>query len=231
MKTKFLFLLALSILISTCDVVERHTFRSYILEYYDYSEFVLEVGDSDDIFITDFGKKTWLGGWKSKGREKVIYDSLCTLHNDMSYKTRREYIAVPNWGDSFKGDILSIDVISNADFDEQHPALSPLNDIIQLQSISPYPYIISGYKATYNWGYDEPTRYGRLFRCGLEDNPCYHPIDKKLSEITPSDLILVGPAFLIFEKHPTLAQAHDLTVTIRLSDGRIFSPTITKVFE
>jgi hypothetical protein len=165
-------------------------------------------------------------------RKKVIYDSLCVLHNDMSYNTERDYIEIPHWRDGFKGDIVSIDVVSNADFDEQHPTYSSLNDVILLLSASLYPYIMSGYKDTYEWEPDEYLRYSEpLMRRGSNEDLYFHPINKTLSEVTSSDLILVNSALRVFEKQPDVAQEHELTVTIRMSDGRVFSPTVMKMFE
>lgn len=235
MKHIFL-LLVLPILISGCDVVQYHKFRSYITTYYDNQEFVLNVTDNGNIHIEGIGGG-WLCGWESEGREKVIYDSLCVLHNDMSYNKKRDYIVSTNWGYSFKGDIASIDVVSNADFDEQHPANASLNDVMRMLSVSLYPYILSGYKNTFNWEHDLP----ESFRCEkylsehvpyMGDAECYHPIDKRLTELTKSDLILVDfYTFLVFEKQPDMMKEHKLTITIRLSDGRVFSPTVTKIFE
>jgi hypothetical protein len=36
---------------------------------------------------------------------------------------------------------------------------------------------------------------------------------------------------LIFEKEPELGKKHELTVTINVNDGKVFTPEITKVFE
>jgi hypothetical protein len=70
----------------------------------------------------------------------------------------------------------------------------------------------------------------------------YYPIDKTLANLTENDLELsLIPidgdievntlCYLVFEKTPTLSQTHELTVRIQLSDGRVFSPTITKTWE
>jgi hypothetical protein len=112
----------------------------------------------------------WFCGWDSKGREKVIYDSLCVLHSDMNYNKKRDYIAGPNWGQIFKGDIISIDVESNVVFDEQHPANTSLNDVIRVLSVSLYPYILSGYANTFDWERNLP----ESFHC-----------EKNLSEYVP----------------------------------------------
>jgi hypothetical protein len=229
-----LFLLVLITTVSSCDVVQRHKFRSYITSYYDYQQIVLKISDSGNIAFV--GSGAWLCGWDSKGREKVIYDSLCVLHNDMSYNKKRSYIAGPDWGYNFKGDIISIDVVSNADFDAQHPANSSLNDVIRFLSISLYPYIISGYKNTFDWERNLPENFRceESLRNQHDEASCYHPIDKKLSELTREDLILVDVnryVFLAFERQPDMSKEHELTVTLKISDGRTFTPSIKKVFE
>jgi hypothetical protein len=137
MKPGIFFFFALTLLLSGCDVRYTHKFQSYILYYNDYQDFILEICDSGGITIAGFGGKE-VANWESKRRKKVIYDSLCVLHNDMRYNTKRDFIASPGWGDCFKSDIVSIDVVSNTDFDEQHPAYSSLNDIIRLLSVSLY---------------------------------------------------------------------------------------------
>jgi hypothetical protein len=205
------------------------------MSYYDYQEFGLNLSDSGNIIIEGL-EANWMCDWKSKGREKVIYDSLCVLHNDMSYNKKRNYIAGPDWGLNYKGDIQSIDVVSNADFDIQHPANSSLNDIIRFISVSLYPYILSGYKDTYDWEHNLP----ESFHCekqlreqaNYNEAVCYHPVNKKLSELTSLDLILVDlKTFLVFEKQPDIVKEHELTVTIQLSDSKVFTPKITKIFK
>ncbi|MDR1610500.1 MAG: hypothetical protein LBS08_03200 [Candidatus Symbiothrix sp.] len=235
MKKRALFLVGLAILVAGCDVVQTRKFRSYITGYYNYAGIALKISGSGNIALEGSGR-VWLCGWDSKGKEKVIYDSLCVLHNDMSYNKKRDYIAVPDWGFSFKGDIVSIDVVSNADFDAQHPANSSLNDIIRFLSVSLYPYIISGYKNTFDWERDLPESFQceKSLRQQVNQNEasCYHPIDKKLSELTSEDLILVDwNSFLVFEQQPDLSKEHELKVTVKMSDGRTFTPSIKKIFE
>jgi len=67
------------------------------------------------------------------------------------------------------------------------------------------------------------------------------PIDKRLSETTPADFVLMQlfkhckdwllMAVLCFEEQPSLSKQHTFTLTITLSDGRVFSPTVSLVFE
>lgn len=240
MKPLFVSILILFLFLSGCDVIQHHKFRSYITSYYDCAELTLMITDDGNIVIT--GHSTiGIGSWDSKGREKQIYDSLCTLHNDMTYNKERSYIGYPDFGNSYKGDIVSVDVVSNADFNELYPANSSLNDIVRFLSRSIYPYILSGYKDTFDWDKDFPENFrvekGLSFG-NMDENPCYHPVDKRLSELTPSDLVLANTGyfnvqlgFLVFEQQPNVNKKHELTVTIKLSDGRVFTPKVAKIFK
>jgi hypothetical protein len=229
------------LLFYSCDKVEYEMFRSYITDYYDYNKLDLEINDVGNIVIVGVDQKA-LCGYKSKGKEKELFDSLCIIHNDMNYNQKIGFIAAPGWGYQFKGDLISIDVVSNKNFDEQHPANSSLNDVVRFLSISLNRYIMSDYTRTFDWNNDIPENFRNdVFISGNRKE--YHPIDVKIAESSPSDFVLADLArkiaggkgwaigVLSFDRQPTLSKEHKLTVTVRMSDGRVFTPTITKVFE
>ena len=216
--------------------MEYEIFKSYINSYYDYEEFILTLTDSKNIKVT--GKTPWdLADWKSTGNQKKIYDNLCILHNDLNYNKKRGYIVSTDWGCNYKGTFTEISVISDKDFDEKHPAGSSLNDIVRFLSTSPKKFIDSNYKSYYDWINNYPGNFNLentvrdFINVRWEDQPCYHPIDKNLSEITISDLALVEWFVIIFEKQPDKEKEHEITVTIKEGDGRVFTPNITMVFE
>jgi hypothetical protein len=252
-RTILLIIVILTLSACFLSKIETRTFRSYITSYMDIDQMELGISDAGSIMIG--GRSEWICGWRSKGREKVLYDSLCILHNDMTYNKKREFMDPPgpDWGNGiFKGDIISIQVVSNAAFDDRHPAHSSLNDLIRFLSISLYPYFLSDY-TPFDWEKNRPGNFQceELLRIpsalNREDGMCYYPIDKNLSEIRPSDMVLadllksfrnskgeyIGHqlAYLVFEQQPEANKEHELTVTITLSDGRVFAPKITKVFE
>ena len=235
----FSFMGVIFVLINSCSTREYETFRSYINTYYDFDEFVLTLSESKNICVTGNGF-IHLADWQSTGYLKKLYDDLCTLHNDLNYNKKRDYLkGSPDWGWSYKGTFSYINVFSNKDFDEDHPAGSSLNDIVRFLSISPKIFIDSNYKNFYDWDKNYPENFNieksiRDFFNVPEaegDLLCYHPIDKMLSEITVSDLALVGWFIIVFEKQPDMEKEHEITVTIKESDGRVFTPNITMVFE
>lgn len=239
MKTKTLFMLLISTLLLGCNVMEYEVFRSYINTYYSHDEIDVDLTDAGNIRVYGSAFNQHFT-WKSKESSKEVYDMLSKRNNDLSYNTQMGYIVGTHWGHAYAEDIASINVQSNSDFDEQHPAGISLNDVITLVSVSPKKFIDSSYQQTYNWD----TNLSESFKSESKSQNFgngefslhYHPIEKKLSEITSSDMVLAGfdiycYAFLLFDSAPTASKEHKLTITIRTGDGKVYSPTITKVFD
>lgn len=241
MKTK-LFLSATLLLFFTqsCDVMTYNTFNSYITTYYDYDDIALTLTDKGNIRISydtvSFHKEY---RWNSTGQNKIIYDSLCTVHNDLGYNKKRAYIGAPDWGNCSTFGISHIDVVSNNNYDELHPTGELLNDIIYFISASPKKYIDSGYNFTYDWDNETPEIFKKEPEltynfCNTSELPNYSPIVHKLSDIEPNELVML-PAYyfgyLVFESSPTKVKEQKLTVTFSLSNGKKISKVISVNFE
>ena len=233
---KIIMLYFIPFLLLGCDVVDSYTFRSYVNTYYHYSDLSISITNSGNIVIkgADFIKQYT---WKSEGRDKVVYDSLCVLHGDMSYNKRRDYLIVPDWGHCSMNDIESINVVSNSNYDNQHLSGTSLNDMIRFISVSPQKFIDSNYSTTYNWDLDFPESFKKESNMtnfkNSKESVCFFPINKKLSEVDMSDLKLLMPeiiGYLIFEFSPSLDKTHLLSVTFKLSNGTIINKTIEKSF-
>ena len=234
---------------------EYVTMRSYVYEYYDYNDINVSYcyptsyqknydnnglvpasysqPDSNIIFIYVQQRVNYCN-YLSGGKQKILYDSLCSVHNDMYYNKKemaKDGIAL-GIHMNFSSDIKRIDVISNKDFDEQHLAGAFLNDIILFCSITPYSYIKSNYKEEFNWA-DYVNNGGRVLT-NFRLNDGDYPIEKKLSILNQEDFTLAGNSKmignLVFTQEPTLEQTHNLTITIELLDGRVFNKNITKIF-
>ena len=148
--------------------------------------------------------------------------------------------------------------MSNVDFDMEHPAGSSLGDLVHLLSISPIRFIQSNYRETYDWNaqyaqeiLNKYTDFPLDF-CYSGEEPVdahHHLVYGILTELRQNDLQLLGRGYsnpyspnpslpygyffgyLTFEKEPDMLGVHELTVTVRLADGRILSQTIEKTFE
>lgn len=176
----------------------------------------------------------------SSGAEKEVYDSLCRKHNDLHYNQYRSFPKEVNDYSSVTyncRDFLSIEVVCDKDFDEQHPAGASLCDIVRFMSWSPYKYIASGYSKYYNynaWTLSEafkelmPIYFSDEWFQESTSATCY-PIDKMAKDLTPSDLILLGhnyPGFLgmlYFENGPRQPGEYTITVTLNCDDGYVIS--------
>lgn len=238
---KHKYIISLSLLLSaiffhSClvDRVTTEIFRSYVCHYTDYTGIKLKLTDTGNICLyTDEYASSYQ--WNSKGDLKELYDSLCMAHNDMGYNTKISYIVGPDipGGDQFKRNILKIDVLSNADFDEAHPAGTLLNDVVSYLGSTIRPFIDSGYKQTYDWTSESSSR---IFKESIDRSEVHFPIDKKLNEIDESDLLLTRSfgsrlGVLVFDAEPTLSKEHEITVKIQLSGGKVFEAKIEKIFE
>ena len=242
---KRLILLSISaMLLSTgCDVSKTRLFKSYITEYSYDKNIELKITNKGNIAIyrkytsEDDHIKTASYSFKSKGEEKKRYDELCKIHNDLSYNKKRSYIVVPIWGICSAIDFREIDVISDKDFDSEHPAGTSLRDIVRFVSVSPKKFINSGYKETFNWEKNEPNFFAKDSMIPTMFQPeswNYFPINGLLKDIGTDEMQMLPEdthGILFFDKEPTAEKEHTLTVTIYTREGKKFVRTITKVFK
>ena len=242
MKRVIFLSLAAVLLCMGCDISKTILFKSYVTRYF-YSENIqLRITDAGNIsiyreYMSENKKvKTAIYSFNSKGEGKKIYDELCKIHNDLSYNQKRSYIADPLWGKCSAIDFREIDVVSNKDFDAEHPAGRSLKDIVRFVSISPKQFINSGYKATFDWKKNEPGFFAKdpmipsMFQ---SETGCYFPINGLLSDIGKDEMQMLPVnthGILFFDKQPTAEKEHSLTVTIYTREGKKFVRNITKVF-
>ena len=242
---KRLILLSISaMLLSTgCDVSKTRLFKSYITEYSYNKNIELKITNKGNIAIyrkytsEDDHIKTASYYSKSKGEEKKRYDELCKIHNDLSYNKKRSYIVVPIWGICSAIDFREIDVISDKDFDSEHPAGMSLKDIVRFVSVSPKKFIDSGYKETFNWEKNEPNFFAKDSMIPTMFQPeswNYFPINGLLKDIGTDEMQMLPEdthGILFFDKEPTAEKEHTLTVTIDIGERKKLVRTITKVFK
>ena len=241
---RLILLSILAMLLSTgCDVSKTRLFKSYITEYSYDKNIELKITNKGNIAIyrkytsEDDHIKTASYSFKSKGEEKKRYDELCKIHNDLSYNKKRSYIVVPIWGICSAIDFREIDVISDKDFDSEHPAGTSLKDIVRFVSVSPKKFIDSGYKETFNWEKNEPNFFAKDSMIPTMFQPeswNYFPINGLLKDIGTDEMQMLPEdthGILFFDKEPTAEKEHTLTVTIDIGERKKLVRTITKVFK
>ena len=243
MKRLILLSISAVLLCMGCDVSKTILFKSYMTIYY-YSENIqLRITDAGNIAIyreytpKEDNIKTASYSFKSKGENKKIYDELCKIHNDLSYNQKRSYIVAPLWGRCSAIDFREIDVVSDKDFDAEHPAGTSLKDIVRFVSVSPKKFIDSGYKETFNWRRNKPKIFKKesmISSMFHEETENYFPINGLLKDIGSDEMQMLPEdthGILFFDKEPTAEKEHLLTVTIDIGERKKLVRTITKVFK
>ncbi|MDO4726911.1 MAG: hypothetical protein Q4A56_06815 [Porphyromonadaceae bacterium] len=241
MKRVIFLLLVLAFICQGCDMAKYRVFKSYITRYYNAGNIGIDTTFWGNIRIYGVRGEESSGehySWYSEGKEKEKYEELCQIHNDVSYNKKREYHHTPEWGACSAIDFISIDVVSDSDFDDTHSKGVSLKDIVRFVSISPKKFIDSKYSDTFDWETDKPEIFkqdsiiNRIYHIYEKQN--YFPINKLLSEVGVDEmqlLPLTDYGFLVFDKEPTLEKEHTLTITIKTRNGKTYVKTIKKTFK
>lgn len=152
--------------------------------------------------------------YDSEGEDLEIYKRLCEKNGDISYgkrvlKPEHEYPGVPQ-RQSYYHNILSIEVVSDRDYDSEHPAGASLGDIVKYYANSFEDFIENGYQHTSEMDVD--FNFTRI--SGL------------LNEI-PDDGLCLLEGFEMSLEFPedipdSAAGEHNLTIAITTDDGTLF---------
>lgn len=130
-----------------------------------------------------------------------VFDSICRLYHDTAWYGKSNAMDPP-----VAYPVSGISIVSDADFDESHPAGSDLSDIAILLTHSWGDFVLNGYPRG-----DEQLK----------------KIRKKFSEFTHNEKCLwYDGSFQIYFPLPTLSRTHHLTVTLSFEGGKSISSTI-----
>lgn len=190
-----------------CNKIYYHYMRSYIQQYSERDEVSLKIIEYPEISIDIMGTDRRTVSFRSKGEDKEYFDMLCKKYGDTSYNREvgliLDMVHLDAW--VLIPDICFIELTSDKDFDEDHPAGTLLNDCVEINFVSAYKYVKSKYSD--------------------EESLCQQK--KLLSEIVPDDLkLMTTRTSLNFIKMPEIADIHILTVTMHDEYGNEYSDTI-----
>ena len=202
-----LLLLVTILLLSGCYPGERYFLRSFVEEFAMYNEIVVERALSSTstkhLRLRVKGDR-WVN-YLSKGADKAKYEQLCSLYGDTSYNMEvnrpfemaRVVTKYPHFS--------IIEVRSDKDFDAEHPAGTPLNDIMSIRFQSAKEFI--------NSGYSDYTLEEKIYT-------------KSLAELDKNDLELsIHNLFLIFDKEPDVLTTHLLSFKCINAHGECYTTT------
>ncbi len=239
---KLILPIAASLFLFSC-VTEEEAFRirsdSFVLGYYELASLQIYEGEGRSILIFENTEEEIISA-QNRAEE---FKMLNAAHGDTGYNREILYYTVmPNI--YITPDFRAVEISSDADFDDAHPAGASLGDITRFISISPFRYIESGYRDTLDWkklpAYREFVGYWSFLAPKGYYDPCggqnYFPVDRRVSELTRADLSILGRgehktigwerpgvyplAVIKFLEEPTLSKEHNITVRFTGINGR-----------
>ena len=204
MKSKLKITLSIAILATAmvgCWIGYEHFSRSYIQEYimYDGIEVRRHIATSTkniDLYVNVTHRVNFL----SEGNDKAMYDKLCEANGDISYNQEVHLpLDVPTIMCTYPH-FAAINVYSNKDFDANHPAGTPLNDLMTISYCTAASYIASGYTA---------------------DSLRWEEVVKPLNELGSDDLKFdLENILLRFTKDPDVISTHKLKFECINAEGK-----------
>ena len=203
-KLGFLSAFLLLLFLCSCETGGRVYCRSFINSYIVSDQRIDVYHISDNcILFTIKGSRVDIF---STGDDQALYDRICKENNDMTYNGYTTLIidGFP-LNVSYYPNFASINIVSDMDFDAEHPAGTSLNDLLFVNYSSYYDYIASNYTLNYPDG-----RKGYI---------------KMINDIETNDLKLLASRGnnLSFTKYPDVLNKHTLTITFTDVNGNSIS--------
>ncbi len=188
-------------------------FHENFIEYYETgSNLRLHLREEHDnppyyhirIYYNDYPSKII-----DKESSPVRFRRLAEHNGDTSFNQWIDHWAEPGtwpytveaWADNFQ----SMHVTSDADWDEAHPAGTPLDDILRIKIET----------------------YAEFIRSGYQMYPAAREKFIFISELTPDDMKMIAPDPTIhFTSAPTISPTHTLTLEWTTIEGRVITASL-----
>lgn len=193
-----------------CDKSYEYHMDSFI-QVYDKIErlhLMTDLNDQTQVVVGYSGNERL--DFRDKGEKKIQFDRLCQKHGDVGFDQDIFLVGDLPRIYSHYPDIVSMTVYSDQDFDEAHPAGTPLDDCINLSYITARDYIQSGYRG------DMLSVRNTEFTTSLD----------KMTE-TDFYLLLDNLGKIKFKKLPEVLSEHQISVVVKSKDGQTFEDTIS----
>lgn len=225
MKSNIPICIAISLLtfmLSSCeDACKGIRIRSYhfIDCYEEWSSFDLRYNNADEIFSIRFKTKQKYYSAEFQGlfnptqtvEDLNKFNELAAKNNDVGYNWEDIYIYHSTVRTAIYPKVTDILITSDRDYDESHPAGTPLNDIFMAYYHSFTQFL---------GNVDHSDIFPNHYYLGETRKPCNEIEKDELSVISPS-------TFAIYPKHSPTAWTgkHKITVTLTDENGNTHSQT------
>ncbi len=211
-------IIILLLVLGSCNRVYHYYSYSYVLQYDEIEDFQPKVykrqytDDIDPYCIELRFSSSRSASFLSESQDRAWYYQQSIENCDTSYNREVGLILDMIYSDniSWSDNLVSINVVSDKDFDSDHPAGTSLNDLIYIRYTSAYKYINNDY----------------------DDSFTPEPEEEYLSEIDQNDLkiLVYETPRLSFARLSDSRETHTLSITVMLDDGRKFTSDVNYSF-
>lgn len=181
-------------------------------------------------------ESAYIVSYLSAGNMLEEYLALCRKYDDFGYPLLNGYKIVNRPINVFSGiEFSSVDIVSDTDFDEEHPAGTSLADIAMLSTWWGMPYLDRHNKRNTRGPYADGSWFEEGLQIGMQ-------LFERLCDLTPYHLSVIGMqdinssdeywqvnykrnfcvGAITFSQVPTCGLKHTFTVTMTTVGGRKF---------
>ncbi len=211
---KTLFILLLLVLAATaCQKQESAFYPKHLIKSYSEGTYRLQYGDRFiSVELENKGRRIY------NSPDAVLpaderYLEIARRNGDTCFYQPTYFLWYIERG-AFADNFCSLSITSNADWDDNHPAGTPLDDLFDVALSAYGPFIRNGYVYIGDPAFSIS---------------CYTTVQKRMDLLEPQDMEVIdrsGPALYILS-YPTLAREHTLTLRITTTDGKVHTPSVT----
>lgn len=226
-----LMLLAVALFVMGCRK-ESAFFEHFIYEFEvrDYRISVMQGWGSDRSLLIrcasdrSFSRRV---GARSQGADRALYEKLCIEIGDVAYNRKERLVygspETIGWNTYFAAQIKDISIVSDVDWDIDHPAGSSLDNLFAFLSYTPDKYIRQGYKYDREDALEVINKAVQRFGVEATDfwrsSPLtvHFPVAGLLAEIDFSSFRLLGANMSPGELHPLVTPPSGAKVIVSIT--------------
>lgn len=211
-----------------------HEYRSYTASFNIFQFFQLKNQANNDIIVELYYH--YAHDMLSLATEGALFEEKIEECGDTGYYGYWEHDQY-RFFPSFNSNYPSFEIVSDVDWDAEHPAGTPINDKFDFYALSAYPFVQSGYEPYipsgesdviyddiwhyyYDDDYEEEAEMAKNYFYEYDPMERY-PVVKPFSEVTQNDFYMLGTGLSVVKtkfilrprETPVRLGVHNITVT------------------